>query len=69
MFLFPEIAKDILRELILAEEQKSPLTLEEANRRWGKGSTWEDLVDTGYIRRLPEAVTVTEQGRQWYNSH
>jgi len=69
MFLFPNLAKGILATLISAEEQGSPLTLDEAHRRWGQRSTWEDLVDSGYVQRLPEAVTVTERGRQWYNGH
>jgi len=67
MFLHPKIAKEILKTLIDAENNKKPLTLKEAFQRWGSGSTWEDLVDSGYIQRFPEAVTVTLRGLNWYN--
>ena len=69
MFIFPKIAKDILTELIQAEEAGKPLTLEEAFGKWGKSSTWEDLVDNRFIFRYPEAVTVSASGREWLKEH
>lgn len=67
MFIHPNIAKEILKTLIDAETGGKPLTLKEALEKWGNGSTWEDLVDSGYIQRFPEAVTVTLRGLDWYN--
>ena len=67
--LFPNIAADILETLMEAEEKKKPITLAEALRRWGQASTWEDLVDGGYIYRRQEAVTVTEYGKKWRMAH
>ena len=63
--IFPEIAKEILQELKNAESQGNPITLKEALENWGNGSTWKDIVDRGYISRLPKAVTVTSSGLKW----
>lgn len=68
MFLHPDIAKKILAELIEAEENGRPLTLDQALEKWGKGSTWEDLVDERFVLRYPDKVTVTDQGRQWFQN-
>lgn len=63
--MFPDIAKGILRELLGAEEARKPITLAAALKKWGNGSTWEDLVDGGYVYRTPEAVTVTPIGKKY----
>lgn len=63
--LFPKSAIDCLVTLIAAQEAGSPMSLKEAIDLWGRGSTWEDLVDSGFISRMPEAVTVTERGQAW----
>jgi hypothetical protein len=65
MFLFPEIAKTILSKLDTAQKAGKPITLAAAMAKWGNGSTWEDLVDQGFVCRLPEAVTVTQSGLKW----
>ena len=66
MFIFPQHAKDILGELIEAENQHVKMSLAEAMEKWGKGSTWEDLVDSGYISRMPDSVTATPDGKKWH---
>jgi hypothetical protein len=64
VFAFPDFARKILERLHKAEQRGSPMSLPEARRIWN-GSTWDDLMDCGYISRLPSAVTVTERGLQW----
>ncbi len=63
--LLPGVAKNILQQLLTAEEQGQPITLEEALKEWGSGSTWEDLVDGAYIYRTQQAVTVTQRGKDY----
>lgn len=67
MFIHPGIAQDILRQLIEAQDAGKPITLARANENWGRGSTWEDLVDGRFIERWPDrGVLVTKRGRDWY---
>jgi hypothetical protein len=66
--LFPNYARNILGKLIKAETNGSPISLQSALTEWGNGSTWEDLVDGGYVLRSREmGVTVTILGREYYN--
>ncbi|MFC1609026.1 hypothetical protein ACFL2R_02055 [Patescibacteria group bacterium] len=60
-----DIGKGILITLIAAEKGGNPIKLDDALNRWGSGSTWEGLVDNGYVQRYPEAVTATDRGKEW----
>ena len=69
MFVFPGIAKDILQVILEAQDAGKPIALRDALKRWGNGSTWEDLVDGGYIyRREDGGVFATQLGRSWYEA-
>lgn len=68
MFLFPELARNILGQIITAEDKGKPIPLEVAVSWWGNCSTWEDLVDGGYVYRSRETgVTVTAIGRAYHD--
>ena len=67
--LFPQIAKDMLKVLIEAQDTGKPIPLANAIQRWSNGSTWEDLVDGGYIERWSDGVLVTKSGRIWFAEH
>jgi len=68
--LFPQVAREILDILIEAENEGRPITLEYADRRWGDWSTWEELINGGYIERWSnKGVLVTEGGRAWLKEH
>ena len=59
------VKKNILILLITAEKSGKPIALQKALAIWGDGSAWESLVDSGYIYRHRDAVTVTETGKSW----
>ena len=64
---FPVIAREILATLMRAEANGKPISLQSTLDMWGRGSTWEDLVDGGYVHRSVETgVTVTDRGRARY---
>ena len=62
---FPDLVKRMVRTLNTAMVNGRPLTLDRAMGYWGNGSIWQDLVDSGFIHQTPEAVTVTDSGKNW----
>jgi|GEM_PF-3676230 hypothetical protein len=63
--MIPEVENSILEAILTASFRKKPIPLNEAVRRWGGGSSWEDLIDSGRISR-EDTVRVTNLGLEWY---
>ena len=62
---FPVIAREILATLMRAEANGKPISLQSTLDMWGRGSTWEDLVDGGYVHR---SVETGGHNRPWSSS-